>query len=278
MTSYVFHANLEKFDPHTNRYNGENALVLADCAKLAYESESTIQEAMQKTWKFARFKFFDGGKSTQAFIAGNEAMIIIAFRGTQGKVDDIVADAKVRPTNGPIGTVHSGFNDALHEVWGDMRPYIEKFQDNNQSIWFCGHSLGAALAVLAAAEYVINDKGSINGLYTIGQPRVGNDVFAEHFDEALPGKCFRFINNNDIVPRIPLPGLVFKYTHAGHELYIDSNSALHDYLPWWKKLCDRLKGVAGDIGKVGLDNLKDHGSENYVELIEKNRAVTTRWS
>jgi triacylglycerol lipase len=284
MSPYVFHADIQQFDAHTTRYNGENALVLADCAKLVYEPKATIQKAMQETWKFRNFEFFDS-KSTQAFIAGNDVAIIIAFRGTEKNLDDIIADAKVTPTNGPVGTVHRGFNDALHEVWGsnakkDMRSTIKQFQDKKQSIWFCGHSLGAALAALAAIEYVSNDKGVINGLYTIGQPRIGNAEFAKHFDKLLTNKCFRFINNNDVVPRVPLPGLVFKYTHAGHELYIDSAAKLHDatVLSWWEEEWDRLKGIVDDIGKIGLDDLKDHGSEGYVALIAKNRAVSTQWS
>ena len=283
MTQYIFHADFDKFNPNTARYFGENALLLTDCAKLAYEQEATIREAMLTTGKFKNFKFFSG-KSTQAFIAGSDAAIIIAFRGTEKKVADIIADAKVKPTKGPVGLVHSGFNDALHEVWGgntnenDMRLTIKSFQDNNQTIWFCGHSLGAALATLAAAEYAINDGGMINGLYTIGQPRVGNDEFAKHFDSVVVNKCFRFVNNNDIVTRIPVPDPACKYTHVGNMLYIDSKGKLNDSIPWWKKLWDGIKGLEKDIGSKGLDALNDHGSEGYVRLIANNRAVTTKWS
>lgn len=283
MSQYIFQADINKFNPNTTRYNGENALLLADCAKLAYKPEAEIREAMQTKLKFKNFKFFSG-KSTQAFIAGSDAVIIIAFRGTEGKVADIIADAKVKPTKGPAGMVHDGFNDALHEVWGgnakanDMRLTIKNFQDNKQSIWFCGHSLGAALATLAAAEYIIKDGGKINGLYTIGQPRVGNDEFAKHFDSALTNRCFRFVNNNDVVTRIPVPDPACKYTHVGNMLYIDNDGKLHDSIPWWKKLWDGVKGLEKDIGSKGLDALNDHGAAGYVQLIANNRTVTTKWS
>jgi hypothetical protein len=49
-------------------------------------------------------------------------------------------------------------------------------------------------------------------------------------------------------------------------------------MPWWKLVWDRLSGVYDDLGKLGPDNLKDHFSNNYVELIAKNRAVKTQWS
>lgn len=283
MTIYQFQANIDQFKPDAIRYHGENALLLTDCAKLAYMPKEIIQEAIQKQWKCKNFDFVSG-KSTQAFIAGNEAFIIIAFRGTEGKIEDFIADARVIQTSGPVGKVHRGFNAALHEVWGDqaisrdIRSIINEFQDNNQTIWFCGHSLGAALATLAVAEYLLLDEGKINGLYTIGQPRVGDKEFATRFDAAIENRCFRFVNNNDVVTRIPLPGKIMQYTHVGNLLYIDSNGNLLDAIPWWKKLWDRIKGIAGDVGSKGLDALDDHSSADYVRLLLNNRSVTTRWS
>lgn len=70
MAQYIFQADINKFDADTTRYNGENALVLVDCARLAYQAEAEIRDAMQTTWQFRNFEFFDSGKSSQAFIAG----------------------------------------------------------------------------------------------------------------------------------------------------------------------------------------------------------------
>ncbi len=287
MKKYNFQADINKFDPDTTRYTGENALFLADCAKLAYDSEESIEQVMKEQLNFVNFKFFDG-KSTQAFIAGNDKMIVISFRGTEKKLKDFLADAKLKPKGGPVGKVHRGFQDALHEVWGealgdsDMRKFIKQYQDKQQSIWFCGHSLGAALATLAAAEYVLKDNNNngavVNGIYTIGQPRVGDDKFAEGFDAVLAKKCFRFVNNNDVVTHNPLPGLVFKYSHVGQRLYIDSNGILQPTISWWQRILDQWNGVEKDIGKAGADALKDHGSEGYVTAIKNNREVTTPWS
>ena len=191
MSNYIFQANIDKFEPEVFRYSGEKALFLADCAKLSYEPEDTCRDIMQGQLSFKNFQFFSG-KSTQAFIAGNDKMIIVSFRGTEMKVDDFLRDAKMKPKQGPVGKVHRGFYGGLHEVWGDdqenkgMYQVIKQFRDNNQSIWFGGHSLGAALATLAAAEYVlkgnVHEAEAVKGVYTIGQPRVGDDNFAEAFD------------------------------------------------------------------------------------------------
>jgi triacylglycerol lipase len=298
MSNYNFQAKINDFDPGTTRYTGDNAFFLADCAKLAYEDQASIKQVMKDEMNFDNFKFF-GEKTggTQAFIVGNDKMIVVSFRGTEKKIDDLITDvkfklddAKLKPEDDLVGKVHRGFQDALHEVWGDelgnedMRLYIKQIQDNQQTIWFCGHSLGAALATLAAAEYVLKDNNKdgsvVNGIYTIGSPRVGNDEFAEGFDAVLADKCFRFVNNNDVVTQNPLPGLVFKYTHVGQQLYIDSDGILRPSIPWWKKAWDRWNGIKKDISinKVGLDAFKDHGSEGYVSLIKNNKDVRTPWS
>lgn len=290
MSNYKFQADINRFDPDTTRYTGENAFFLTDCAKLAYEDQASIKQVMDQM-NFSNFKFFgEKSKSTQAFVAGNDKIIIVAFRGTEKKIKDFLADAKLRLEDGSVGKVHRGFQDALHEVWGDavgdedMRLYLKQIQDKQQTIWFCGHSLGAALATLAAAEYILKDNNKdssvVNGIYTIGLPRVGNDDFAEGFDAVLADKCFRFVNNNDVVTQNPLPGLVFKYTHVGHQLYIDSDGILRPSIPWWKKTWDKWLGIKKDvsINKVGLDAFKDHGSEGYVSLIKNNREVKTPWS
>lgn len=286
MTEYNFQADINKFEPKIFRYSGEKALFLADCAKLAYESEEICRQVIQQQLNFNNFQFFSG-KSTQAFVAGNDEMIIVSFRGTEMNFNDFQQDAKLKPEKGPAGMVHRGFHGALHEVWDnetenqEMKQFINQLKDKDQSIWFCGHSLGAAVVTLAAAEYVLEDNNNaeaVKGIYTIGQPRVGNDEFSEAFNAILGEKCFRFVNNNDVVTRVPLPGIILKYTHVGQQMYIDSNGQLRESIPWWKKLWDQFRGIRKDIGQIGIDALEDHGSEQYVKLINDNRLVKTKWS
>lgn len=277
MSNYEFTADFNKFDISTTKYNGENGLVLADCARLAYEKKDTIKNAMN-TWKFTKIAFFGfeehtGGKdknSTQAFIASNDETIIVAFRGTQ-EPEDFVRDAEFKLTDTSYGKVHDGFYKGLKEVWEEMFKTIESVRDNNQSIWFCGHSLGAALATLAVAEYVLVKGRTINGLYTIGQPRTGNNVFSNNFDAKLKNKCFRFVNNADIVTRNPVPGLILKYRHIGIPLYINGNGELESSTTLMQKTKDIATSMAeGLVKNHKLEDFDDHKSENYVELILKN--------
>jgi triacylglycerol lipase len=69
-------------------------------------------------------------------------------------------------------------------------------------VWFGGHSLGAALATLAAARFP-----TTAGVSTIASPRVGDRLFAALFDARFGGRSLRYENDTDIVTLIPPPRL-----------------------------------------------------------------------
>ena len=254
------------FFPHTAKYRGSNALLLAKASLLAYKPEKEIQNETQR-WGCTNSMFFNR-KGTQAYLTGNDDMLILAFRGTEQKLEDWMTDAKMKLTDGPGGKVHRGFHRALKNVWQDIRKALDEFRGKGQSIWITGHSLGAALATLAAAT-LGDDKEDIpvNGIYTFGQPRVGDRTFARNYNQDFGEIAFRFVNNNDVVTRVP--PRTFGYRHVGRFLYIDSKHRLQDDIHWWNHFLDRLRGRREDFGKLGTDGIKDHGMERYIARLEK---------
>lgn len=92
--------------------------------------------------------------------------------------------------------------------------YFDNKENKNASIYITGHSLGAALATIAAMDIAVIDlaqqdkiKNPIN-LYTFASPRVGDNIFAKAFNEFISEErinAFRFANSEDIVPKIPFP-------------------------------------------------------------------------
>jgi triacylglycerol lipase len=81
-----------------------------------------------------------------------------------------------------------------------------------QSFLVVGHSLGAALATLAAAELAINNLGGVREVltvYTFASPRVGLLDFAASFSDAVK-TSFRIWNTLDSVPEVP----TFPYIHV----------------------------------------------------------------
>jgi len=142
------------------------------------------------------------------------ATIYVVFRGsvnTRNWIVDFLFPLKSVFKNLPGIKVHSGFYDA----YKDLAPSIHKdvahlFQNEcvNCTILVTGHSLGAALATLCAADLAYEGyKGYVKS-YSYGDPRVGNYNFTRFYKAYVPD-TFRVVNNKDIVPAVPLVEMGF---------------------------------------------------------------------
>jgi triacylglycerol lipase len=144
----------------------------------------------------------------------------------------------------------------VDDIWID----IVKILDHNdqlkvrKDVYITGHSLGAAMATISATRYQPKE------LFTFGSPRVGGI----HFIKNIKCPHYRFMNNNDIVCRIPPAWLGFR--HHGEMIYFDcdGNKASN---PSWR---DFFKGVAQSWKRWKFfDGVVDHGMPNYVQAIKK---------
>lgn len=230
------------FRPHAGMFDMVNAWWLIEASTLSYAEEDFVREKFQDAGLSATAFF--SGDSTQCYAAHNDDFLILVFRGTEirkrpGQHDfrqimaDIMADADIRLVDSAQGgKVHRGFQEALDEVWEKegLLDHLRSKDNGSRTLWFTGHSLGAALATLAAQRY-----GNVRGLYTYGSPRVGDQEFKNEFQV----KTYRFVNNNDIVTRVPPPGL---YHHVGDLKYIDSQGLIHDSSYRWEQVIDGMSG------------------------------------
>ena len=216
---YPFRFNATSFD-------GINAWWLAEASTLAYADEDFVRSRFREAG-LPEVTFFEK-EGTECYVANNDRFAIVAFRGSEiagkrekvdlnGAVADLRTDIDFRLTDWEQGgKVHRGFKEALDKVWPDLLPHIRKIQEKGCKIWVTGHSLGGALATLFAGRY-----GKVQGVYTFGAPRVGNEGFREDFDVEI----YRFVNNHDIVPRLPPPGI---YVHVGNLKFIDGDGIVRD--------------------------------------------------
>ena len=258
----------------TTRFSLPNALFLAHAADLAYQPESKIKQIVQDSWYFPYARFFEQ-RDTQAFLASNDEHMVLSFRGTEKtSFEDWQTDGDVDLVKYNNGNVHRGFLKALTLVWSQIQEVMSDAQQPSQHrLWVTGHSLGGALATLAVDRF-IGEGREVHGLYTFGQPRVGNEVFADHFDKKIKHRTFRFVNNEDVVTRLP-PRLL-GYRHVGSVKYFDNDGVLHGGIKWWRRFLNRLESIE----KRSLERyhtlknrfpggFADHGIEQYLKLLDK---------
>ena len=194
----------------------------------------------------------------EVLVAKDRNDLWFAFRGTEpSKLNDVTADLKLMKNAAVAGgKVYSGFQQEVNDLWMDVLAEIEHNQQLKvqKDIYMTGHSLGAAMATIAATRH------SPIELFTFGSPRVGGPKFIKNI------KCphLRFMNNNDIVCRIPPAWLGFR--HHGEMIYFNRDGVKADK-PSWK---DLFLGIFNSWKRFKFfDGIVDHGMPNYVKAITK---------
>ena len=196
-----------------------DSLLLSVLSALAYDDQNAVAAALPHLG-FRLLAFFDRGE-TQGFAAASDTALVVSFRGTSQRAD-WVTNLKTRRTRTALGKVHRGFLAALDQVWSEVEAVIQK-ERGSRALWLTGHSLGGALAALAAARCAVERNWPVSGLHTFGQPRVGNRTFAANLERSLTNRYFRFTNNQDSVPGIPSSWF---YRHAGQMLWFDKRGSV----------------------------------------------------
>ena len=259
------------FNPHTTQFDHVNGLALGEAANLAYADAGAVRSRAAE-WRMDATFIEDAGTDTQCFVTAGARAIFVAFRGTQPKqLQDVLTDASIKHVDHPFGKVHGGFNKSFRSVWTQVKDQIRAYQTRGQSVWFTGHSLGAALATLAAAEMMVDDR-PVHGLYTFGQPRVGDPDFADRFNQRIGGSAFRYVNNNDIVTRVPprhVPALKLEYRHVGAMKYFDSEGVLHEDRARWFRFLDTVQATFDDFKALLKENVGDHEMSLYLDNLEQ---------
>jgi triacylglycerol lipase len=240
------------FDPQATTLSMTNARFLGQAAAVAYQDGPTCQQWARSMGLDEQFDFFASstvaqGTDTNGFVAQNAEIVLVAFRGTQPNVPiDWMSDFQAKHvTWGPFpGTVHKGFHDALHAVWeiafgGQEILPARLLNRGNRTVWITGHSLGGAIAELCAAQAKFARLVPVQGVYTFGQPRVGDDTFASLVNQMLGQQIFRFINDRDIVPRVPFFGMGFR--HYGSEIFFNHQQQQVDGITALENLVAALK-------------------------------------
>ena len=174
------------------------AELMAELCDIAYEPPVVVEKTFERLG-FQKWQTV-ADASMIGYVLIHDRTAVIVFRGTDNKVDWLVNLASTTsPTQN--GRIHHGFSDAYRP----LLPQVESILDKNsiEKVWITGHSLGGALALVSAHD-LLDKPVEIAGVVTFGQPAVAKHDLASHLDRELIGKYARFVNHEDIVPRVPI--------------------------------------------------------------------------
>ena len=261
---------------------------LVDASLLAYEhGEGGVRAALEVARIDPKEIWADvaASGSTQCVAVQTPDFAILAFRGTRlesfpDPLDSLRSFFDSDDGGPPKGTafvtpdwddtltysnflpdgdgVHRGFGEAIAALYQDDRFNTLLASLKDKPVWFTGHSLGAALATLAARR---GGAGNPQGLYTFGSPRVGIAAFATALAEAFPRPCFRFVHGSDIVTALPPATPMASYRAVGELQYISERGELQQDATEAGIAIDRIEGsFAKAVGGVisGLERAVSH--------------------
>ncbi|XP_019097280.1 PREDICTED: uncharacterized protein LOC104771434 isoform X2 [Camelina sativa] len=251
----------QKVERGSKRYK---AMLSIMASKLSYENRNFVSSVLHNHWKMDLLGFYScwngyqKQRSTEVIVIKDTStdpnLIIVSFRGTDPfDADDWCTDLDLswyEVKN--VGKIHGGFMKALglqKEGWPKevnldqtqketslyayytVRRHLKEILDQNPTSKFIltGHSLGGALAILFTAVLVMHDEEKmlerLEGVYTFGQPRVGDEKFGTFMKNSLKKfdvKYERYVYCNDMVPRLPFDDKTLMFKHFGPCLYYDS--------------------------------------------------------
>ncbi len=169
------------------------------------------------------------------FVLSSKQHNIIVFRGTQRTMEWVLNINAVYATKkskvfSQYGAVHPGFSTIYSKISAQILEAAKKL-DPSVPCYISGHSLGAAIATLAAidiAAHIPELKKQVQ-LYTYASPRVGDSAFAREHNR-LVLNSYRVVNLADAITLVPFT-VLFKteYVHVGEEWSFLAQN--HDVMP-----------------------------------------------
>jgi triacylglycerol lipase len=142
-------------------------------------------------------------KEPFGFVARNRASggIFVTFGGTKS-LEDWLSDFTFPQVAHPWGQAEQGFSVLYTQCSGDVLAAV-KNAGTAPGVVVTGHSLGAGIAVLAAADLVNSGVAAAAGMYSFAGPRVGDLDFAAQFNRRV-GVAWWVVNTEDIVTTVPI--------------------------------------------------------------------------
>jgi triacylglycerol lipase len=241
----------------------EQAWLFAKISEIAYLDPRDGVNAFAELGFDATFIDRNG---SQAYWLKNDEDLVIACRGTEPtEFADIASDLAAIPVKSStgIGKNHLGFKTSVDHIWHDL---VELANDygKTRTVWCTGHSLGAAMATIVAYRLQrTEDCPNPQALFTYGSPCVGDKKYIKGITDT--GVLhFRFVNNADIVARVPL----WPFYHFGGMFYMNHYGNLRAPTAW-QVTKDVWRGFVVGLKRKEINFFSNHSITRYAANLER---------
>lgn len=227
-----------------------------------------LHEAFVTSERFAGDLFISTENVPIGFVATADEAIYVVFRGTQTIaewLDNVQFPQEIFDFVTDGGKTHQGFTSVYESIHDTVVTTVNELIDSDTytTLYVTGHSLGGALAVLAALE--LWERTALEPImYNFAAPRVGDPAFRQRYRDAV-SNSWRIVNTHDVVPILPPTTVIafdgiapreFSYQHVLTENEITFGTAIndpldvlnigtnHDVCTYYNVLCDRTGAPA----------------------------------
>jgi len=191
------------------------SLALSTCclSHLVYSEMSSIRPICLEEWNFDACEFIQVN-DTVCTVAANSDAIAVSFRGT-ASLQNWIRDLTLYTLRTDFGLVHAGFYRGFQQLRSALEAVLRNLGTDGRKLVLTGHSLGGAMATLAAAHWRHSGEFDVASIYTFGQPAVGKASFREATGDFFGQQLFRFVYEKDLVTRLPP-----RYEHVGRLVHL----------------------------------------------------------
>ena len=254
-------------------YHRGLASLCAVASQLVYQSDDAVKGALGALQASGLSLIVE--HNHRCLLLAYTDCIIVAFRGTDaGELADWKTNLQHKPASGAFGLVHSGYLAAVDLLWPRITASLERMRENEQTLLLTGHSMGGALAVVAAAKFAADAAIPVAGLYTFGQPAVAEASFERELATRVGGRYFRFVNSVDMVPGIAVDTA---FAPGGQQLFIDRGGSIHTGTALVQMATARLLTQVLEP-EARRAELEDHGIAEYVRALTSAGSAIQRVS
>ncbi len=222
-----------KIGYYVSDYNLNNKK-FSELEKRSYKVPAKLKEEGYKIIQFYNMRDNEPYRHAgYVFIKDKE--ITIVYRGSRN-LFDYMKDAEMILTSSDGllpegGKIHSGFYSLFKDSWDSVYEILkghandQKLEIKDFKINLTGHSMGGAIANIAALCLSVREGAEDLHVATFASPRVFDSSAAEVYEECLGKNTIRVVNQSDFIPSLLLGSMGYK--HVGEQLRISSSSLLY---------------------------------------------------